>query len=124
MKNVIKVLALSLAMVMMLGLLVSCGGPNKDPKKAKEALDEAGYLVVLNDKDLLLPDGVEATVMASTDDDYIMITYYEDADAVKEAWEDAKEDAKELEEKYEDIVCKKSGKMIYIGTKQAVKDAK
>ena len=123
MKNVIKVLSLALVMVMMLGLFVSCG-PNKDPKKAEEALNDAGYLVVLNDKDLLLPDGVKATLLATTDDDYILITYYEDADAVKEAWEDAQEEAKELEKKYEDIVCKKSGKMIYIGTKQAVKDAR
>ena len=41
-----------------------------------------------------------------------------------EAWDEAKDGAKELEEEYKDIVCEKSGKMINMGTKQAVKDAR
>lgn len=127
-KNFLKITALALLAVMICTMLVACGGPNKDPEKAKEALEDAGYTVIFNDGGLigdhLLPDGAEATLTAMKgDDEYISIVYYEDAEAANEAWEDAKEDAKELEEEYEDIVYKKSGKIIYIGTKQAVKDA-
>ncbi len=127
-KNFLKITALALLTVMICTMLVACGGPNKDPEKAKEALEDADYTVIFNDGgfigDHLLPDGAEATIIATKgDDEYISIVYYEDAEAANEAWEDAKEEAKELEEKYEDIVYKKSGKVIYIGTKQAVKDA-
>lgn len=127
-KNILKITALALLAVMLCAMLVACGGPNKDPEKAKEALEDADYTVIFNDGgfvgDYLLPDGAEATIIATKgDDEYISIVYYEDADAANDAWEDAKEEAEELEDEYEDIVYKKSGKIIYIGTKQAVKDA-
>ncbi len=128
-KNILKITALALLAVMLCAMLVACGAPNKDPEKAKEALEDAGYTVILNDGGLLgdhlLPDGAEATLTAMKgDDEYISIVYYEDKDALKDAWEDAKEDAEKLKEKYENIVYKKSGMMIFIGTEQAVKDAK
>lgn len=127
-KNIIKITALALLTVMICAMLVACGGPNADPEKAKEALEDAGYTVVLNDGGLLgdfaLPKGAEATLTAfKGDDEYISVIYYEDKDALNDAWEDVKKDAEELKEEYEDIVLKKSGKMIYFGTKQAVKDA-
>ena len=128
-KNIIKITALALLTVMICAMLVACGGPNADPEKAKEALEDAGYTVILNDGGLLgdlgLPKGAEATLTAfKGDDEYISVIYYEDKDALNDAWEDVKKDAEELKEEYEDIVLKKSGKMIYFGTKQAVKDAK
>ena len=128
-KTIIKILTLTLVVVMACTMLVSCVGPNSDPEKAKDALEDAGYVVVLNTGDglisgALLPDGVEATLVAYKSGEYIAISYYEDTKALNEAWEDAKESAQELEDEYEGIVCKKSGKMIYIGTEQAVKDAK
>ncbi len=128
-KSIIKVLALALVAIMMCAILVSCDAPNADPEKAKEALEDAGYAVILNQgggfiSGALLPDGVEATLVAYKDGEYLAVSYYEDTEALNEAWEEAQDDAKELEEEYEDIVCKKSGKMIFIGTKQAVKDAK
>ncbi len=127
-KNILKITALALLTVMICAMLVACGGPNADPDKAKEALEDAGYTVILNDGGLigdhLLPDGAEATLTAMKgDDEYISIIYYEDKDALNDAWEDVKKDAEELKDEYEDIVLKKSGKMIYFGTKQAVKDA-
>lgn len=107
---------------MMCILCVACA-PASKPENAKKALEDAGYEVILNDK--LLPDGIEAMIIAfKGDDNYIAITYYEDKDALNEAWDEAKDGAKELEEEYKDIVCEKSGKMIYMGTKQAVKDAR
>ena len=128
-KTLIKITALALIAVMMCAVLVSCAAPNKDPEKAKEALEEAGYVVVLNDGgalgDHFLPKGVEASLSAfKGDDEFIVIAYYESAEALNEDWDDAKDDANEYADKYEDIVCKKSGKMIFIGTKQAIKDAK
>ncbi len=125
MKNfIIKTLALTLVVVMACAMLVSCGAPNSDPDKAKEALEDAGYIVVLVDSGILLPDGVEASLTAYKDGEYLVVTYYNDKDALNEAWDEAEDEAKELEEEYEGIVCKKSGKMIFIGTEQAVKDAK
>ena len=129
-----KIISSVLVCVLLIGtmlVLASCGGPNSDPKKAEAALKDAGYVVVLNDGSALgglgglaLPDGVEATIFATKDGEYLAISYYEDADALKDAWDEAKEEAEKLEDKYEGIVCKKSGKMIYIGTADAVKAAK
>ena len=124
MKKFASVLSLVLVAAMLCVTLVSCGAPAKDPADAKAALEEAGYVVVKVDTALLLPDDVEATVLGTTTDNYILITYYKTTDAVKDAWKDAQDEAAKLEEKYENIVCKKSGKMIFIGTEQAVKDAK
>ena len=135
MKNVIRVLALSLVMVMMLGLLVSCGGPNSDPKKAKEALEDADYEVIYASNELEAAfmggwyDGCEAVILASNEDDEgIYIWYFEEKDDADDAWEDIEEFAKELQEEAEDedidLIIKKSGKMIYVGSKQAIKDAK
>jgi len=131
-KSIVKILALIFVAVMMCMLLVACDAPNADHAKAAEALEKAGYTVVYNDgvglfglAGAALPEGVEATIFAvKGDEEYLIVTYYDDTDALNKAWEGAEEEAKELEEKYDDIVCKKSGKMIFIGTKQAVKDAK
>ena len=137
MKSLIKVLALTLVMIMALGLLVSCGAPNADPEKAEEALKDAGYKVILADNALSAAflggwyDGCEAVLVATSEeneDDGIYIWYFEEKEDANNAWEDIEEFAEELNEKAKDedidMVCKKSGKMIYIGTKQAIKDAK
>ena len=128
-KTIIKLFALTLVVAMACAMLVSCGGPNADPEKAKTALEKAGYTVVLNTGSgliggALLPDELEASLVATKNGEYIAISYYKDAKDANAAWEKAQEDAKKLEEQYEGIVCKKSGKMIYVGTEQAVKDAK
>ena len=105
-------------------VFVSCAKPNSDPQKAKESLEEAGYEVVLNEK--LNRKGVEASLVAMTLDgkNYLVVVYYEDKDAANEAWTEAQNEAKQLQEEYENVVCKKSGKMIYYGTREAVKSAK
>lgn len=124
MKKFVSIISLVLVAAMLCVSLVSCGAPAKDPADAKAALEENGYAVIKVDTAILLPDDVEATVLGTTTENYIMITYYKSTDAVKSAWEKAQDEAKALEGKYENVVCKKSGKMIYIGTEQAVKDAK
>ena len=132
MKTFVKVLALSLVAVMMCAVLVSCGGPNKDPKKAAEALEEAGYSVQLVDENM--PEGYEATIIATKIDlenekvDFISIAYYSDTEVLNADWEEAQDSVKDMAEEMgleeSEIVVKKSGKMIYIGTKDAVKAAK
>ena len=121
-----RTISLILAIACILGCVLSfasCAKPANDPEKAKEKLEAEGYVVVLNTTDLLLPDGVKATLLATTKDDYLMVIYYEDNAAAKDAWEEVKADAEKKAEEYEDFVCERSGKMIYYGTKQAVKDA-
>ena len=127
MKSLIKVLALSLVMVMMISMFASCfGGPNSDPDKAEEALEEAGYLVTNTTLGYDL-EGLDTVVTgykmnSLTDGDAIVILYFEDSKSAKEAWDELKDALDEEDE--DDYVVKKSGKMIYAGTKQAVKDAK
>jgi len=111
--------------------------PNSDPEKAEENLENAGYIVSVSDDKISMAlaggsyDGCEAVLMAyneEDDDDGIWIWYFEEKEDADEAWDDIEKFAEDLNEeaKEEDIdmVCKKSGKMIYVGTKQAIKDAK
>lgn len=127
-KTIMKISALLILVAIMCILCVACA-PASKPEDAKAALEDAGYTVILNDGGLigsvLLPEGVEATLVAMKgDDEYISITYYKDKDALNDAWDKIEDDVKEIKEEYEDVVCKKSGNMIYFGTKQAVKDAR
>ena len=127
-KTIMKISALAILVAMVCVMIVSCA-PASKPEDAKAALEDAGYTVILNDGGLigsaLLPEGAEATLVAvKGDDEYISITYYKDKDALNDAWDKIEDDVKEIKEEYEDVVCKKSGNMIYFGTKQAVKDAR
>lgn len=132
-KNIIKITALALLAVMLCAMLVACGGPNANPDKAKEALKENGYVAEKIDSKVglavysIIAGDVEAVVTGVNEDgEAITIFYYENAADAKEV----EEKIDELLEKYGDDdkesewVAKRSGKMIYIGTKQAVKDAK
>ena len=134
MKKLLKITALSLAMLMMVLTLASCGAPNKDPAKAKAALEENGYIVTLKDGKLveivasaLGIDDLDAQIVAVSKediDDYITIYYFETKDAANAAWEKIEEEADEKMKDEEDVVLKKSGTMIYYGSKNAVKAAK
>ena len=139
MKNFVRVLSLALLIALLAVSLISCGGPAKDPDDAKDALEDAGYEVEMQDGDLLKGfaelagiDGLVAMVEAAHEDDEegIVIFYFEESKDAKEAFEsDYMQDMiEELEEEAEDedmdVVIKQSGKMIWFGTKQAVKDAK
>ena len=47
MKKFTKILALTLVVIMSVMVLASCAVPAKDPEKAKEALEDAGYDVTI-----------------------------------------------------------------------------
>ena len=132
-KNIIKITVLALLTVMICAMLVACGGPNANPDKAKEALKENGYVAEKIDSTLglaaysVIAGKVEAVVTGVNEDgEAITIFYYENVDDAKET----EDKIDKLLEKYgdddkkSDWVAKRSGKMIYIGTKQAVRDAK
>lgn len=134
MKKLVRIISLALVAVLLGAALVSCGGPNADPAKAKAALDEANYLVTETDNDFAIGavelalgiDDLECVVAGVAKEDAIAIYYFEDAKAAKTAFETMKTKTdKILEDVEEDkVVAKCSGKMVYFGTKQAVKDAK
>ena len=138
MKNVLRLTTLALVLVMMLACLASCfGGPNADPEKAEEALEDNDYVVIVADDKISLGlmglgediDNLECVITAyneDDEDDAIVIFYFEDKEDADEAFKSdiLKDMAEEAEEENDDVVFKKSGKMVYIGTKNAVKAAK
>ena len=135
MKKFVKVLALTLVLVMSVAMLASCGAPNKDPEKALEALKENEYtaakdstiipvalaLVGVKDIDCV----VSGTAKIDDKLEHVTIIYFEDKDAAEAAWEKVQEYAEDKKSDEDtDWVIKKSGAMIYFGTKDAVKAAK
>lgn len=134
MKKFAKVVSLALAVTMCLALLVACGGaPNSDPEKAKAALEKNGYTVTLQEVNA---DGVEKMLVASkagkTEKDTLGITIQwckDDAAAEKlekegkETLEETKKLYEEMKEEMPDVVIGRSGKMVWMGSSQAVKDA-
>ena len=137
MKKTLRIFALTLVAVMLCLTLASCGGPNADPDKAVEALkandvawavkDEYGVPAALK---LAGVDGVDCVVTGTgkIDDKYahVTIVYFDEAADAKEAYEKVEDFAENYKKEAEDSdwVIKKSGKMIYYGTKDAIKAAK
>lgn len=133
MKKMIKLIALALVLTLSVVMLASCNVPNANPEKAIEALEKKGYKAT-EDK-YVLPAifaglGIKnvAVVITGTDiiDDkteHVTIVYFEDADSAEAAWNDLKEYAEkeDKDEKDTDWTIDRSGKMIYWGTKAAIK---
>jgi len=141
MKTTLRILALSLVAVLLVGALAACG-PNKDPKKAAQKLKDAGYEVISVTKGDTLGDaaiaaaekalditGLEAAVVGSKgesedDAEYVSIYYFDTAAHAKDAFDKLKKDfEEETKESKKDVVIKKSGKLVYGGTKAAIKAA-
>ena len=138
MKKTLRIFALAMVTVMLCLALVSCTGPNSDPKEALDALKENDYVAT---KDNTIAPGVLSLLgikevdcvvsgSAKIDDkiETVTIIYFEEAEDAEAAWEaaqdyaDDKKDSEDAED--DDWVCKKSGKMIYFGTKNAIKATK
>ena len=138
MKTFVKVIALALVTIFVCATLASCAlfGPNADPEKAEKSLEKKGYKVeVVDDKYSLgftaLATGVsdlECFITAVNEDDKdeaVMIYYFAEKEAADEAWEKYFEElAEKAKEEDSDAVVKKSGKMIWVGTKKAINAAR
>ena len=137
MKKTLRIFALTLVAVMLCLTLASCGGPNADPDKAVEALKENDVAWAVKDEygvpaalKLAGVDGVDCVVTGTgkIDDKYahVTIVYFDEAADAKEAYEKVEDFAENYKKEAEDSdwVIKKSGKMIYYGTKDAIKAAK
>ena len=136
MKKSFRLLTLALVAVMLCVTLVSCGAPNADPDKTLESLNDNGITWAGKDK-IIIPlaltglgvDDVDTVVSGTGEIDgefaHITIIYFEEKEDAKEAWEKVQEYANDKrDDEASDWVCKKSGKMIYFGTKSAIKAAK
>ena len=137
MKKTVSIVCLLALMVSCLFVFASCGAPNSDPSKALEALKENGITWAAKDT-TVIPlalklagvDDVDCVVSGTGEIDgkyaHITIVYFEESEDASEAWEKTKEyaESKKDEKAESDWVCEKSGKMIYWGTKDAIKAAK
>ena len=140
MKKFVKILSLSLVAVMLLAMLASCA-PASDPGKAVEALKAEGY-TALRDNNVIpaafklagysLDVVVTGTKTIKDKDgkktvESVTIFYFankEDAEKAFDKVKDKEKDSKEDSEESNWVSATKSGKMVYFGTKQAIKDAR
>lgn len=134
MKKYAQLISLALVAVMCVALLASCA-PASDPDKAVAALKDAGYTAVKDTNSipaaykLLTGTNISAVVTATkTDDDKnvqsVTIVYFENAKDAKTAYEKLEDKSNEEKKDESDWVFAKSGKMVYWGTKTAVKEAR
>ena len=138
MKTFVKIIALALVTVFVCATLASCAlmAPNADPEKAEKSLEKKGYEVeLIDDKYSLgfisLGTGVSdlECVLTAVDkedkDEAVRIYYFAEKESADEAWEKYFEKlAEKAKEEDSDIIVKKSGKMIWYGTKKAINAAK
>ena len=127
MKKSIKIFAVALTFVMLALTLVSCA-PKKDHDKAAQALKDKEYFTT-NTIGLTCDYIVTGTKTVKDKDgnvkiEHVTIRYYKDSKTAKEDWENYKEATDDQnKDNASDWVVKKSGKMIYFGTKAAIKAA-
>lgn len=136
--TLVAVLAIVLTCVF---LLAACT-PATNPDTAKENLEKKGYSVSIDTN--LAPAGLaifgitgaKSVLTATYSDDenfeYLCVIYFSSSSDVKEVWEKAKSYASDQEKKEKkdndekkdsEWTVGKSGKMIWFGTKNAVKAA-
>lgn len=131
-KRILSVIAvLALAAVLAVAM-VAC--IPSDPDKAAENLKAADYLVDVEDGSVsmgvmgIVVDGIEAVVSATSDDftEGVTIFYFEDSDSAKSFYESdfISEMKEEAEAESEELVIKRQGKIVYAGTKEAIKAAR
>ena len=131
-KRILSVIAvLALAAVLAVAM-VAC--IPSDPDKAAENLKAADYLVDVEDGSVsmgvmgIVADGIEAVVSGTSDDftEGVTIFYFEDSDSAKSFYESdfISEMKEEAEAESEELVIKRQGKIVYAGTKEAIKAAR
>ena len=138
MKKSVRIFAFAMVAIMLCLAFASCGGPNADPEKALDALKKNGVEWAVKD-DTVQPaiyraagiNGVKTVVSGTGEIDgnlaHITILYFENSNYANEEWENIQKYADEKKKdgvEDSEWVCKKSGKMIYFGTKNAIEAAK
>lgn len=135
MKKTLRLTSIALVLMMLL-TLTACVPGNAD--KAKEKMEKKEYTATVVTGTLaeaagtaLGVEGLTETMIATKivkDKDgkdtveLVSAYWFEEASQAKDAFEKIKsEDEKEAKDK-DNFVCKRSGKVIYTGTKQATKD--
>lgn len=123
-KKILSVVAVLVLAAILAVALVAC--IPSDPDKAAENLANADYLVI--PLPLLGIAGVDEAITATNLKEGIVIVYFESSDAASDFYGD-KDNEKFLQEELEelgleDTVYKKQGKIVYLGTKEAVKAAR
>lgn len=146
MRKTIVSIATILVIAVLAVALVAC--IPSDPAKAKTNLEDSGYAVVTYTSgslfgigSLAMPTDCETVVVASTlkDSDALLIYYFKDSGSAKDYYDSAKaekdkaeaefkaeatdEEWKEYKEEMANYVFKRSGKIVYAGTKEAIKAA-
>ena len=148
MKKYVKIVTLALALVLALAALTACGMSN-NPKKTKKALESRDYTVevIIGDGDLeaqaeldsyademnLTAGELVAMLTASkgeaendVPENFIYIYYVKDSKSANKFWDSNQEQIEKTKETYKDakgFEMKKSGSVVYFGTKQAINDA-
>lgn len=139
MKKFVRILTLTLAAVLLCGMLASCA-PAKNPEKAEKALKEEGYTVFSDDKGVPaaykaagfdLDVVVSGTKLVEDDEgnkkiEHVTIYYFIDKENAEKAMEMIKKDSSEDKEDGDTdwVEPTQSGKIVYYGTKAAIKAAR
>lgn len=97
--------------------------------KAKEKLEKEDYKVVVVTQDTILDltegglqiGNLEGVMTATKDKEFVSAYYFEKSSDAKDAMEKIKKNS-EKENKDSNVKVKRSGKVIYSGTEQAMKD--
>lgn len=125
MKKTVSLLTL-VAILILSFTLTSCG-VNESPEEAERALRDEGYEVSVSHI-----DGTTYISATRSDGNFVSATYYPTADEADGVWnvleDEMEEHLKEYAEKYNlrerDFRYGKDGRVIYFGTKDAVKAAR
>ena len=137
MKRSVRILCMLLVAITLVATLASCGAPSEDPDAVDAALEEKGYVVSklknkmamvslaavgINTAECLL----SAIRIDGSNVDQVTVVYFKTADDAKEAMEKIGEYAEPPADTKDSnwVAPTRSGKLIYFGTKQGVKDAK
>ena len=143
MKKFLRTISAAILVAVTAIMFVSCGIPS-DPEKAQSNLEKNGYSVdttvaativkgaVLIDGGVSAQGNVSSVIYASNDDgESVLIVYFKDTSTaknylskIKDWYKQATEDNKDEEQKDSDTQSGRSGKVLYIGTKAAVKAVK
>lgn len=132
MKRFTKILTLSLLIIMVAMTFASCGMLGVNLEKVTGRLMDKGYTVYISSDEERLEEMAEymdikepKVIFSAQNEDedmFYAIEFKKSADA-KNSFEALEEYFEDYADDYDDLICKRKGKVVYCGTKQGVKDA-